>query len=96
MGILAKTDKIDAKVIAQYASVVHPAKNGQQTPIEERLAACVERRRQLLVELIAEKNRLSTCPTWIREGIEEHDLWLEEYIELLGKEIRTFIAQNPE
>lgn len=96
MGILAKTDKIDAKVIAQYASVVHPPINGQQTPLEERLAACVERRRQLLVELIAEKNRLSTCPEWVREGIEEHVLWIEEHIELLDKEIQTFIAQNPE
>jgi transposase len=96
MGILAKTDKIDAKVIAWYASVVHPPVNGQQTPLEEQLAACVERRRQLLVEVVAEKNRLSTCPTWLKEGIEEHVTWLEEHIERLAGEIQSFIAQDPE
>jgi transposase len=96
MGILAKTDKIDSGVIAWYASVVHPPVNGQQTDLEEQLAACVERRRQLLVELVAEKNRLATCPAWMKEGIEEHVAWLEEHIERLAKEIRSFIAQDPE
>jgi transposase len=62
VGILAKTDKIDAKVIAHFADVVRPQVNGRQTALEEQLSACVERRRQLLVGLKAEKNRLSTCP----------------------------------
>ena len=68
MGILAKTDKIDAQVIAHFASVVRPPANGRQTPLEEQLAAFVERRRQLLVELVAEKNRLSTCPDVCGKG----------------------------
>jgi transposase len=96
VGILAKTDKIDAKVIAHFAHVVHPPVNGLQTALEEQLAACVERRRQLLVELVAEKNRLSTCPAWVREGIEEHITWLKEHIDRLEVEIRTFISQKPE
>jgi transposase len=96
MGILAKTDKIDSGVIAWYASVVHPPVNGQQTAMEEQLAACVERRRQLLVELVAEKNRLSTCPAWMKAGIEEHVAWLDEHIERLAAEIQVFIGQNPE
>mgnify|MGYP002399831422 CR=1 FL=1 len=96
VGILAKTDKIDAKVIAHFAEVVCPPVNGQQTALEEQLAACVERRRQLLVELVAEKNRLSTCPDWVREGIDEHIIWLEEHIDCLEVEIRAFIAQKPE
>lgn len=96
MGILAKTDKIDSGVIAWYASVVHPPVNGQQTTLEEQLAACVERRRQLLVELVAEKNRLSTCLTWMKPGIEEHVGWLEEHIERLAAEIQAFIAQDPQ
>ena len=53
LGILAKTDKIDAKVIAHYASVVRPPAKNRQTPLEEQLEACVERRRQLLVEVTA-------------------------------------------
>lgn len=96
IGILAKTDKLDAQVIAHFAAVVHPPVNGQQTTLEEQLAACVERRRQLLVELVAEKNRLSTCPTWMKLDIAEHVGWLEEHIERLAAEIQAFIAQDPE
>jgi transposase len=96
LGILAKTDKIDAQVIVQYAAVVKPAANGAQTPLEERLAACVERRRQLLVELVAEKNRLSTCPASVREDITEHIAWLEEHIDHLEAEIHACISQNPD
>lgn len=96
LGKLAKTDKIDAQVIAHFTSVVKPAVNGVQTPLEEQLAACVERRRQLLVELVAEKNRLSTCPVCVREGIEEHVTWLDEHIEALEAEIQALILQKPE
>jgi transposase len=96
LGILAKTDKIDAQVIAHFASVVRPAANSRQTPLEEQLAACVERRRQLLVELVAEKNRLSTCPACVREGIQEHIAWLEEHIVRLEAEIQACIWQKPE
>jgi transposase len=96
LGTLAKTDKIDAQVIAHFASVVHPQANGRQTPLEEQLAACVERRRQLLVEVVAEKNRLSTCPACMRADIEEHIAWLEEHIERLEADIQACILQKPE
>jgi transposase len=96
LGSLAKTDKIDAQVIAHFASVVRPEPNGQSSDLEEQLAACVERRRQLLVELTAEKNRLSTCPACVREDIQEHIAWLEEHIDSLEAEIQTCIMQKPE
>jgi transposase len=96
LGILAKTDQIDAQVIAHFAFVTKPAPNGAQTPLEEQLAACVERRRQLLVEIIAEKNRLSTCPACVRAGIEEHIDWLDTHIATLESEIQVLIWQKPE
>jgi transposase len=96
MGVLAKTDKIDAQMIAHFASVVRPPANGRQTPLEEQLAAYVERRRQLLVELVAEKNRLSTCPECVREGIEEHIFWIEERVDDLEGKIQACISQNAE
>ena len=96
LGILAKTDKIDAQVIAHFASVVQPVANGRQTPLEEQLAAFVERRRQLLVGLVAEKNRLSTCPACVREGIEAHIAWIDEQVDALESQIQTCIQQRPE
>ena len=96
LGILAKTDKIDAKVIAHFASVIQPAANGRQTPLEEQLAAFVERRRQLLVEVVAEKNRLSTCPDCVRGGIEEHIAWIDAQVDELEAKIQSCILQNPE
>lgn len=96
LGVLAKTDKIDARIIAHYASVVRPVPNSQQNPLEEQLAACVERRRQLLVELVAEKNRLSTCPECVRSGIEEHVEWLEEHILEMDHSLQELIEQKAE
>jgi transposase len=96
LGVLAKTDKIDARVIAHFASVVKPAANTLQTPLQEQLAAFVERRRQLLVELVAEKNRLSTCPACVRDEIQEHIVWIEEHVDHLEAEIQICISQNPE
>ncbi len=96
LGILAKTDRIDAQVIAHFASVVQPTANGRQTPLEEQLAAFVERRRQLLVELVAEKNRLSTCPACVQEGIEAHIAWIDEQVDVLESQIQTCIQQKPE
>lgn len=95
VGVMAKTDKIDARIIAWYASVAKPSPNGQLTPLEERLADFVERRRQLLVELVAEKNRLSTCSEHVRQDIAEHIAWIEEHLDRLESEIRACIAQNP-
>lgn len=96
LGILAKTDQIDAQVIAHFAWVTQPAPNGAQTPLEEQLAAWVERRRQLLVEIVAEKNRLSTCPACVQAGIQEHIDWLAEHIADLEGEIQALIWQKPE
>lgn len=96
MGVLAKTDTIDARLIAWYASVAHPVPNGQLTPLEEQLADLVERRRQLLVEVVAEKNRLSTCSEHVRADLEEHIEWIEEHLERLEGQIRACIAQNPD
>jgi transposase len=96
LGVLAKTDKIDARIIAHFASVIQPAPNGQLTDLEEQLSACVERRRQLLVMVIAEKNRLSATPECVRPSIDEHIAWLEEQISTLDEQLQELIGQNAE
>jgi transposase len=96
IGVLAKTDRIDAQLIARYANVVQPAVNCQQNPLEEQLSAYVERRKQLITMLTAEKNRLSTCPDALRADVEEHVTWLEERILDMDTNIQTLIGQKPE
>jgi transposase len=46
--------------------------------------------------LVAEKNRLSTCPICVREGIEAHITWIEEQVDGLEAQIQTCIQQKPE
>jgi transposase len=94
MGILAKTDKIDAKVIAHFASVSELRTNGGQTALEELLAACVERRRQVLTTLTAEKNRLCTCPACVCDDIKTHIDWLEADVDRLETQIWVCVNQR--
>jgi len=93
-GILAKTDQIDACVIAHFGHVTHPMATPLQTEAEEYLSACVERRRQLVVMTTTEKNRLSTCPERVRGEIQEHIAYLEEKIDKLEEEIHSAIKQD--
>jgi transposase len=95
-GILAKTDKIDACVIAHFAQVTRLEGSTPQTEAEAYLSACVERRRQLVLIVTTEKNRLSTCPESMRMDLEEHITFLEEHIRKLEEEIHTTIHQDPE
>lgn len=95
MGVMAKTDVIDARVIARYGAVVRPALREPQSAEQEWLNALVTRRRQLVGIRTAEKNRLSTCPELVRGDIEQHVGWLESRIEELEGEIKNMLASNP-
>jgi transposase len=96
LGILAKTDKIDACLIARFAHVIRPIPQQPRSGDEEKLAAWVERRRQLVVILTAEKNRLSNCLPSLRSDLQEHIEYLEEHILKLEGEIQELIANDPE
>ena len=67
-GTLAKTDKIDARMIAHFAQAVRP--DVRELPSEEtaHLAALVNRRRQIIEILVAEKNRLNTAPSQVQNA----------------------------
>lgn len=84
LGKLAKTDTLDAQVIARFAEAVQP----QPRPLgDERtkvLSDLVTRRRQLVQLATAEKNRLRTASPEVRAGIERHVKWLKSEIEIEG------------
>ena len=95
IGQLAKTDKLDAKVIAHFGAATHPETRKLPTDDEEKLTALITRRRQVIDMLTAEKNRLHSARFSMKERIEIHIFWLEGELQDLDKEITKFIQQSP-
>lgn len=79
-GRLAKTDRIDAQVLAHFAEVIRPALRALKDEATKELEALVTRRRQLVGMLSAEKNRLGGVPKALRHDIKAHISWLERRI----------------
>lgn len=95
-GVLAKTDEIDAGVIAHFASAVRPRVRRLQNEAEIALGALLTRRRQVIETLTAEKNRRSSTHTTLQERLERHIAWLEEELADLNQDIAQAVRANPE
>lgn len=94
-GILAKTDKIDAQVIAQFAESIRPEVRPLKTEEAQKLEALLSRRRQIVQMLTAEKNRLHSAPVWIRKDIQIHIQWLEKTLDKFNKELDRLVKKSP-
>lgn len=95
MGRLAKTDKLDADVLARYAEAMQPEPRPLPDENDEELQSLLARRRQLVDMLTAEKNRLRQARSQLRPGIEKHIRWLEGEVHALEKEIRNLQKATP-
>jgi len=94
-GLLAKTDKIDARLIARFGATMKPQAQARREQAQLELNQWVTRRRQLVVMLTAEKNRLQTAPKAIQAQIRSHLEWLQTQIAELEQLINQAIASNP-
>lgn len=94
-GKLAKTDAIDAHVLAQFAEAVRPAVRPLPEATAQELRAWVMRRRQLVEMLTAEKNRLGSVPACLRSDIEAHVDWLELRLSEQDKTLTRTIRSSP-
>jgi transposase len=94
-GILAKTDKLDALVIAQFAQAIRPELRPLKTMEAQALEAILSRRRQIVQMLTAEKNRLHSAPGWTKKDIRLHIAWLEKRLEKIEKELEGMIRKSP-
>jgi transposase len=94
-GILAKTDTIDARLIAAFAERMRP----QVRPLKDRklqdLETLVTRRRQMVEMATAEKNRQGSAATPMAKEIGRHIKWLRREIQKLEKRIADTIEQSP-
>jgi transposase len=95
-GQLAKTDRLDAKMIAHYAYAIRPPVRPLRTPEQAHLKALVTRRRQIVEIITAEKNRSSSAPQTLQKHIRRHLDFLKDEREVLNSEIQALMDQHPE
>lgn len=94
-GKLAKTDRIDAQVIAHFAEVVRPPLRPLKDEQTQRLQALNTRRRQIVKMITAEQNRLHQAPKWTAKTIKSHISWLNKELKKIDKEISNLIKGSP-
>lgn len=85
IGRLAKTDRIDAQVLAHYGEAIRPSRRPLPDAETQQLRALVDRRRQLMDMMSAEQSRLNTSSARIRDSIEYHLTWLRQQVARLDE-----------
>ena len=92
-GRLAKTDRIDAEVLAHFAEAVRPALRPARDPVSHQLQVLVRRRRQLVQMLTAERNRCHAMSE-LRQGVQRHIDWLASELAALDAELQDLVQDN--
>jgi len=94
-GRLAKTDQLDAAVLAAFGAAVKPARRPLKEEENYLLEALVTRRRQLLDMVVAEENRLrGTRSQRVRKDIEKHLRWLKKRLLDVDSDMRDMIRAS--
>jgi transposase len=89
LGVLAKTDRLDARVLAHFAAAVQPPLRLVKNSEDSELDALMGRRNQVSDMLVAEKNRRASAATkTARADIEAHIEWLEQRLKTLDKQLK--------
>ncbi|MGZ8533363.1 MAG: IS110 family RNA-guided transposase [Candidatus Binatia bacterium] len=94
-GQLAKTDSIDAGVLAHFAEVIRPELRPLPDAVTLELRALTSRRRQFLEMIAAENNRLEMTSKAVRKSINAHLGYLEQALERINQELDRAIEQSP-
>jgi transposase len=93
-GKLAKTDRIDAAVLAHFAEAVKPEPRALADEHARELSAVVLRRRQILAMTTAEANRARTGPKAVRKRIEAHLRWLRKELARVDGELERVVKES--
>jgi transposase len=96
MNWLAKTDKIDARLLARFGEKANPRLTQLPSEQEKRLAALVKRRKQVLDMLVAEQNRLENADPEVLAYIHDSLTMLQSQLEELEHAIQAHIDQTPD
>ncbi len=96
LGLLAKTDPIDARLLARFARQAEPSETAPRSRENRRLAHFIRRRRQLVAMIVAEKARLENADRWTRSSIRDLVRLLERRVEKIDAEIDQAMERDPE
>lgn len=96
LGRLAKTDQIDAQILAEFAQRIQPTAHPLRTDQEEALRGVSARRTQLVEMLTAEKHRWDRALPKVREQIQRHMDWLRGEIDALDQELADQVRLKAE
>jgi transposase len=94
-GRLAKTDRLDAQVLAHFAAVIRPSLRPLPDTATRELSALLARRRQLVEMRTVETNRLATAHEGVRSSIREVVHFLDKRIKELDRELHDRLRQSP-
>ncbi len=95
-GRLAKTDRLDAQVLAHFGQAVRPTPRPLPAEEAQALAALVERRRQIVAMRTAEEHRLgATRVALVRARIQAHVAWLESDLGAIDDDLRQRVRASP-
>jgi transposase len=95
LGLLAKTDKLDAHLLARFGEAAKLPPTLLPDEAVQKLSALMGRRRQLLQMLVAEKNHLLSTRLSLRAGVQTHIAWLQQEIDQLTEQIQKDLQDSP-
>ncbi len=94
-GRLAKTDALDARVLAHFAEAVRPEPRPLPDEQARQLSALLSRRRQISEMLTAERNRLQSADSTVRRRLKVHIRWLERELSDIDDDLNRAIKESP-
>ena len=94
-GKLAKTDSIDARVLAHFAEAIRPTPRPLPDAQAQHLSAVLTRRSQLVGMLTAEGNRLGRAPQPVRRRVQAHIDWLKKELVKVDDDLNAVVKESP-
>jgi transposase len=96
VGKLAKTDPIDANILAHFGEAVQPPVRPVADQHQEQIGQLVTRRRQLVEMMVAERNRQVSSSGSVQRDVDATLRFLQTRLEKIDKEIQALTSEHPE
>jgi transposase len=94
-GQLAKTDRLDARILALFAERIRPEVRALPDDASCLLGALLTRRRQVSGMIVAERNRQGFAPAPLKKSIEKHIRWLQRELDGVDRDLNKAVQASP-